>query len=163
MTEIPFRNLIKNTSNYSWDLEKKYEQNNCNFNGKPSGIWYEIKDKGLIWSFYNDYGWGNHIYDLQLSDDINILHIKTNEDLQNLNEKYNKKICDGMSVIDWTKISEQYDGIEFNNYNEVKNNVMNEISLNFIWFFGIDFDSGCIWNLKKIKKISYWDKYEIKD
>ena len=53
--------------------------------------------------------------------------------------------------IDWKKVASKYDGIEINPYQF-------EARYQYLWYYGWDVASGCIWNLKSVKLNLLTDK-----
>ena len=51
----------------------------------------------------------------------------------------------------WRNVATKFDGVVFTGYNknEMPQNVPSPESI--AWYYGVDFDSGCIWNLRAIK------------
>ena len=54
-------------------------------------------------------------------------------------------------MIDWSRVATLYDGIYFDNYITIKNQI--NFSEKCWWYYGIDVSSGCIFNVKSIKFI----------
>jgi hypothetical protein len=121
---------------------------------KPNGLWYSPNHawaKTGLYSF-NEKIQG-HAYLLDKSE-ANILNISTPEDLIALHQKYGAELdkdynlipSDKMgeySRIDWSKVKNDYDGIQFEN-------VDNDRALPR-WYRSLDIDSGSIWNASKVK------------
>lgn len=77
----------------------------------------------------------------------NVLVIDTIEKLFWLKSKYGI-----VKNIDWDKVSNDYDGIYFDNYYEIKSHLRtNRLFNEYLWYFGIDVNSGCIFNCRIIK------------
>jgi hypothetical protein len=151
-----------NTNVSSIDLSKKYEDIDIIKHSKPYGLWYGINGSWIDWCEGN---WSSRIgkNDFAISLDLkHILIIDTRKKLKIFNNKYKKIISISknnfeFNVIDWNAVKKEYKGIEIRNYHKIKNfDFM--LSLSFVWFLSWDVDSGCIWDLTAIKKISHANK-----
>ena len=172
MIKLPYRNIIKTTKKWTLDDYIEY-QNELNY--KPSGLWYEIKEGAFNWAVLT---WGDHIYKLEVKTK-NICKIKNYDDLLKFNNKYKGKITNREdlleypegkkhTLINWEKVSKDYDGFEITKYNKIKDCIKKNFPYpkdfyKFSWFFTIDFNSGCIWNLDAVKKVEYWGKLSKKE
>jgi hypothetical protein len=159
--EIPHRNLMKPSTEYEWDRNKKYIQK---FTHKPKGVWYQIRDEGSKWGKRASFEWGDRLYDLDI-DTSNILVINTYEELVAFHEKYYKvyQILGKISYshIDWIRIANEYSGFEINNYYKIKyDDNFDDFNMDYGWFYFMDFSSGCVWDLDIIKNITYWGEYK---
>ena len=77
-------------------------------------------------------------------------------------KKYGKYV-NKIFVIDWKKVQKKYDGIYFDNYENIVKKIWNNTNyksktdmnriLKFTWYFSIDIESGCLFNPKPIIKI----------
>jgi hypothetical protein len=126
---------------------------------KPVGLWF-AKDYEWIEQLYPD---GNdepicNFYKLEI-DMRNILIIDTYEKLINFYKKY--RIFEyGFYHINWTQVSNDYQGVYFDNYYEIKNICyFNEMYIELIWFFAIDINSGCLFDISCITKITEINNY----
>lgn len=106
---------------------------------KPRGFWYSIGPSWVKWKLnegYNNKGIRKkgkeyyinkslNMYKVKfynkkyttLPDNEKVLLIDTCDKLIKFNRKYSKK---GFSLIEWEKVSQDYAGIEFRNYNRIK-------------------------------------------
>lgn len=109
---------------------------------KPIGLWYATNNE---WKeFCNELGETNNsfTYKVIIPDDFKLLVIDTLDKLLEFNEKFGfDERGFGMIMIDWEKVSKEYDGIEISPYQYNKVN-----GLNFSWYYGWDVASGCLWN-----------------
>lgn len=126
------------------------EQKNKGISLKPFGLWYSIGVEWLDFTIYNFEGFYSdeklYAYEINI-DNLNILKLNTIEDVREFMKKY--KIGNDTYVsIDWKKVSETYDGIEINNYGKIKNESL--LDFDYIWLYGWDVSSGCIWNTEKL-------------
>ena len=113
---------------------------------KPNGLWYSI---GFDWldftindfdSFYTEEKLYAFILNIK---SLNILKISNMEELTKFNDKF--KIGEDLTeTIDWIEVSNQYDGIEISKYLYPDRHL-------YMWYYGWDVASGCIWNTEKIK------------
>jgi hypothetical protein len=133
------------------DLNRKYAQKGLIF--KPKGVWYSIDNEWLDWCINEMPHWiKQNIFDLEI--DINqILNLKTKKDVLLFNKKYkttpfNEKY---ISYIDWELVSNEYKGIEIQNYHQIKWGITDKIWPT--WFYGWDISGGCLWDLSVIKGI----------
>jgi hypothetical protein len=145
---------------------------------KPEGFWYTTGDKWINWCKHNHPNWvGNYIYSVYI-ENVNLLRIKTHSELIEFTEKYrlpNKSAKFSLfssdedkwknkilmrfineidqidyietidnTLIDWKKIETLYDGIEISPYQD-------KARYQYMWYYGWDIESGCIWNTKDVK------------
>lgn len=116
----------------------------ASYNMKPTGLWisHDEEDGWLHWCGYENQGKGVHRYEVKLINK-NLLWIKTNEDIVNFNNKYKTvSLVHTLEVytIDWIEVFYKYNGIMIFPYRyEVR------LELDFMWYYGWDCASGCIW------------------
>ena len=122
---------------------KSYHQGN---DDKPTGLWYEVNDAWKNWVVDNAPDWMgerfNHEHHIVV-DMTNVLVIRTAEEMMEFTRKY-VILQDGYFRtfhIDWTKVAEDYDGIEIPEY--LWSFRMNDDTR---WYYTWDVASGCIWN-----------------
>lgn len=170
---LPHRNII---SSQKINLKRDFIYNQ-RITFKPNGLWIGIYD-----SWYNfwycdklktrkdEYNIlkDKYIYDVKLKDNIfteeryyrkrkyndKIFTVKNKEDVIYINNQYGIIDNNEIIFIDWVKFSRRYSGIEFINYIDIRKEVNKlQNSDEFLWFFSVDVDSICIWNLDLIEKI----------
>lgn len=120
---------------------------------KPIGFWYGFGNEWIDWTRYEMPNWvGKYIYKVDI-DKSNILEIKTHMDLMVFTRQHQslKNVNREGDAIDWDVISKKYDGIEINPYQQ-------EARTQYMWYYGWDVASGCIWNLNKVKLTLLTDK-----
>lgn len=131
-------------------LEKRYY---TQISGdKPEGFWYGFGDEWIDWTeMAGPERKGNYIYEVDINGS-NILQIKDYQEITKFTKEYEsyKQIIPGkIFSIDWSKIDRRYDGIEINPYIDQA-----RLDDRFLWYYGWDVASGCIWNLEKVKIMS---------
>jgi hypothetical protein len=118
---------------------------------KPFGFWYGFGGEWIDWcrSEMSSKWTGKYIYSVDIGN-INILRIKTHMELMQFNREYQPNdssfypaLKDG-EAIDWKKVVNKYDGIEINPY-------QSEARYQYMWYYGWDVASGCVWNLNNVK------------
>jgi hypothetical protein len=90
-----------------------------------------------------------------------------------LNEKYTRKeyVEDakiGYYNFNFPKTQRDYGGIEIKNFYKIQREIFTGKNwklnvMKYDWFTGLDFSSGCIWNLDIIKDIEYVRKVSAKE
>jgi len=127
---------------------REYKQR---MSSKPNGLWYGFGDSWLSWVKSEMPGWERtKFFKLEL-DLSKILRLQHSGDLLTFTKKY-RNITDISSnyYIDWTKVAEEYSGIEIDKY-------YYNHRFDLDWYYGWDVASGCIWkqdaiiNIKRIK------------
>ena len=116
---------------------------------KPRGLWYAV---GFGWldfttndftSFYEE----KEVYAFEISlSGLNVLRITNYEELVKFEELYlvpNENEYARKFDINWTKVAENYDGIEIAPY-------IYKARMGHMWYYGWDVASGCIWNTSKL-------------
>jgi len=144
------RKLIKNLEN------RQYNQ----VWYRPNGIWFSVDNSWIDWCIENQHGNSKDVdqaYQLTF-DDTNILKISDLEDLKLTHMHYNSS-----KGFDWTKIYEDYDGFVIYNHLDIcKKNEESiweneyikspvDTNIKYSWFYGLDCNCGCIWNINAIK------------
>jgi len=114
---------------------------------KPEGLWYGIDGAWKEWVKENQQDWmWPYEYEV-LVDKTNLLVVNAGNMTEFMDEfgflpEYLKGLDffqpRYMEVIDWNRVKEKYDGIEFNPYHR---NLFNDP----MWWTTIDCDSGCVW------------------
>jgi hypothetical protein len=138
--------------------------------GKPSGLWYGFGDSWIEFKkksispksnrLKDAVGDEIYIYKLYL-DTSNILTLNTIEDYINFTEEYGmdekEMKSKGLSYpynIDWNMVKDDYRGVEFPTYSEnIKTLNYLDYGLDLYWIWGIEVDSGCVWDSSVIKKV----------
>ena len=106
---------------------------------KPVGFWYGIGRAGHEWVESEMPHWmGEFNYEVDPGESA-ILVIGSAEELDRFTRKYGR----GEYHIDWTRVSEIYDGIEINPYQWSRRHEL-------MWYYGWDIASGCLWNLEQV-------------
>lgn len=132
---------------------------------KPMGIWYSIDDAWIRWVKDEEPDWlfrYKHKHLVEINEDRILFVPGTVEALSSFVATYSS-YCPGtitMKMIDWEKVAQEYDGVEFSPYNRGlyfgKGLTSNEI-MALTFYSGIDVPSGCIWGSDAIKKIERLD------
>jgi len=120
---------------------------------KPFGFWYGFGSEWIDWTRSEMPEWvGKYIYSVDIGN-TNVLQIKTHMELMMFNREYQSNLSDTghRRLIDWKKVADKYDGIEINPYQF-------EARYQYLWYYGWDIASGCIWNLKNVKLKLLTDK-----
>lgn len=124
---------------------------------KPNGFWYGIHDSWVSWVKGNMPEWeGDYLYEVKVNSD-KILHMSTYAELADFTAKFGHSIVPELPMmnrhcyINWAPIAERWDGIEISPY-------VWDARFDFIWYYGWDCASGCIWNAEKIELIELDDK-----
>jgi len=125
---------------------------------KPKGLWYGFGDQWINWLKSEMPEWWDEAqYAYKVFPNIsNILVINTIEELDQFIDKYNV----GRNI-DWVRVAEEYDGIEFPSYSrEGFRNLAFSSSdhMKYMWVYSMDIASGCIWNPSGIKNIKAFGK-----
>ncbi len=114
---------------------------------KPSGLWYSMGEGWLEWVTANmPEKKGKYTYHLDI-DDTDILKISTLKELTDFISKYQNKVGHFYGI-DWHKVSQTHSGFEFINCHSISKKYWN---IKHIWVLMWDCDSGCLWDLSKIK------------
>ena len=120
---------------------------------KPFGFWYGFGSEWIDWTRSEMPEWvGKYIYSVDIGN-TNVLQIKTHMELMMFNREYQSNLSDTghRRLIYWKKVADKYDGIEINPYQF-------EARYQYLWYYGWDIASGCIWNLKNVKLKLLTDK-----
>lgn len=134
---------IHNANDLTLDLQRNYTQE---IKAKPRGLWYAIDHEWLRWCAGEMPHWVKkyaHSLDVDTKD---ILIISDVSELYKFHKKYYKEWG-----IRWDKIAGEYKGIEIQNYYHLKNET--RYGTDFLWLYGWDVPSGCIWDLSIVNDI----------
>jgi len=128
---------------------------------KPRGLWFAKKN---LWNKFlksqNMNRKYKYEYKLKINFD-NILVLSNFDEIINFGKKYGKFIKYNSKkylVINWKKVEKDYDGIYYNNYNKIKEKILNKSKTyrnrisKYAWFLTVDLESGCLFNNKSIVK-----------
>jgi hypothetical protein len=122
---------------------------------KPNGLWVSDEDN-YGWSHWcNSEQWGtqtlNYEHLVELYPDNNILFISTVEDLDKFHEEFKTRLGNWAGFgdqrdqwLDWTRVYNLWQGIIITPY-------FWERRLDYMWYYGWDCASGCIWDLRAIR------------
>lgn len=128
---------------------------------KPRGFWFS---EGLsMLKFWKDNMQpidldNSYIYEVKIKDpNHKLLILKTFDDVLAFNNKFrqtHKYVVKGkirkMSLINWYRVSEEYDGLYVKNYNQIRKKNFDLIGKKLLWYYTFDWSSGCIWNFNNI-------------
>ena len=102
---------------------------------------------------------------------LNLSKKKINKVSSNSKIKPNKKKYMTFVYILWEQVARKYSGIEINNFEGIMNHIAKlkekngkefDIMIpsdNFYWFYNLDFSSGCVWDISKVKNVEYFGEY----
>jgi hypothetical protein len=119
---------------------------------KPKGLWYGIGTSWIDWVKSEMPSWErNNIFSIDI-DESKIIKISNENELLEFNENYKSEMENRpLSLIDWKKVSKDYEGIEITPYLYKM-----RFDRRVFWRYGWDVASGCIWGngvIKNIKKL----------
>lgn len=123
---------------------------------KPKGLWFSKDFDWFRWCIKNGMFIDESSYCYQL--DISLNKFKIIDTIEKLLDfqstyKYQEGVLNKLEYINWKKVSEDFDGIFFDNYVEIKLQCNSRGLINKLtWFYGIDVSSGVIFNIDCIKK-----------
>ncbi len=122
---------------------------------KPRGFWYSVDGGWEEWCASEMPEWVQgmvrHSVDLDTS---KILVVEGEEALDAFDKKYslgmespykNNAILDHCNI-DWPRVAKEFDGIEIPEYAWGRRHT-------FMWYYGWDCASGCVWNTRAIRSI----------
>ena len=126
---------------------------------KPTGLWLSEGSQWQDWCDSEGFATCNmnncYIYSASINKD-RLFVISSLDVLNTLHEKYEKKnkfFANG--YIDWKEVANDYDGICFENYYEVKKDYFtNSSDFGKTWFLAVDVSGACIWNPSSV--VSEW-------
>jgi len=131
------------TNSENIDLKKIY-LNVDSMKMKPTGLWYGFGKSWIDWVRENMPHWKKeHIFKIQI-DESKVLKLRSEREVLLFTRGY--KQDNYHEWIDWKTVTKAYNGIEIPEY-------FWNLRLKLLWYYGWDVASGCIWNLKTIKKI----------
>lgn len=112
---------------------------------KPAGLWLSDED---------EFGWKEwcegeqfrmecfeYAYQITLHDNNNVLFLRDENDLADLNRKYRSPESEVVNWVNWNKVMEDFDGIVISPYQWSL-----RLESQFFWYYGWDCAGGCIWN-----------------
>jgi hypothetical protein len=149
---------IHNTASSKIDLTRTYGSSS---HYKPHGLWYSIDDE---WREWCQSGMPQWIKPNWFNLDLNmegILVIQSVSDLLSFQKKY--RILEPYPQISWESVKKDYRGIEIQNYYDLKRFFNSSAGgfMDYMWLYGWDINSGCIWDLSCVRSIQLInDQYE---
>ena len=146
--------LIHHSRNGELTLESIRTVKQVEYELKPSGIWFSPqlengKSEWETWVNESGCGFDGNPHQIVLRSDSNLLSIETVEDLKRLDREYSENVYSLMKVINWQKISQDYDGLLVSNYHQIKYQIGTELTKH-LWFYALDVNGGCVWNPQAI-------------
>lgn len=158
----------------TFDREREYAQSDRGGNGKPRGFWVSVKG-AYDWPWYitvehadNEWMPNDRVgveHEVTLSPTANVKIITTVAELDAFTREHMTPVgephfSDGMGLsgerdlywranyLDWTRIVPLYDGLIIAPY-------LWQRRLDYMWYYGWDVASGCIWNLDAIQTVKW--------
>ena len=116
---------------------------------KPQGLWYGIGTSWIDWVRSEMPSWErNNIFLIDI-DESKIIKISNENELLQFNENYKSELENtSFSLIDWKKVSKDYEGIEITPYLYKM-----RFDRRVFWYYSWDVASGCVWGNGVIKNI----------
>jgi hypothetical protein len=102
---------------------------------KPKGLWYGINTSWIDWVSSEMPSWESEFIHIITLDSSSMLQINNIEELSEFTSIYSYE--DG-EYINWQEVANKYSGIEINPY-------IWEARMKFMWYYGWDIASGCVW------------------
>lgn len=135
-----------------FNYRRKYETPNSY---KPNGFWVSVQGND-DWE-----GWCRgenfciealqYAYTITIGPDANILLISTATGMEDFHRRYAINIRP-FHTIAWDRVQKEYDGLIIAPYRWSY-----RLHPDFMWYYGWDCASGCIWNLDAIKSVSLFN------
>ena len=114
---------------------------------KPKGLWYSCGSEWDDWCRYEMPQWitgSPHVYRIEVNLS-RMLVIRSDADFRDFDARY-RVFQRGMSLIDWSAVARDYDGIEICPY-------QSKFRMSSDWYYGWDVASGCIWGSGAFKSV----------
>lgn len=127
---------------------------------KPRGLWLSQDEEWYNWCIKEQFSTCDiencYIYNAKI-DKKKLIIIASLQDLENFEffykfENKEKRNVFESNKINWEKVYKKYDGIAFENYDQIKKQMLSNNIFKSIWFFGVDINSICIWRPKNVIK-----------
>jgi len=117
---------------------------------KPHGLWYGIGPSWIDWVRSEMPDWEvDNVFKIDI-DESKMLLIRNIEELDAFDKEYSTDDDSRWKNIYWHKVASRYGGIEIAPY-------LYEARFKYMWYYGWDVASGCIWDdgvITNIKKIN---------
>lgn len=131
------------------DPARVYDQSR---NSKPSGFWYEFDLEWIDWCRSEMPEWLTEKFlvgqTVTIKPEARILRLTTRVEVYEFAAKYRlRDMFWGPDadlehrLIDWTRVRQDYDGIEFCNFHHLW-----DLRDKYLWWYSLDCSSGCVWN-----------------
>lgn len=119
---------------------------------KPLGFWYEVDGDWRQWCEGEQWGLESlkHIHRVDLGRQVNLLKIDSVKGIDRFHDEYISK-HPFLEYIDWRLVQSRFDGIEIAPYQCKRR-------LDYMWYYGWDCASGCIWQPRDTK-VTYIGPY----
>jgi len=119
---------------------------------KPNGLWVSDEDDfgWRAWTTGEDWGTDSLVYEhlVELWTDANVLLIRNVEELDKFHNAFKARLGPWEHGpprwLDWTKVYPRWQGIIITPY-------LWERRMDYMWYYGWDCASGCIWDLSAIR------------
>lgn len=138
-THLSSRSELSPQYRYSQDTEAP----------KPAGLWLSVEGESSWEDWCREESFSDarsytHKFHIELKETANILTITNKEQLDDFSRNYGRAPIPGFTWINWSKVSEKYDGIVIapwiGGYGDPRH-----------WYSGWDIASAAVWNLGAIK------------
>jgi len=114
---------------------------------KPQGLWYSCGSEWDDWCRYEMPQWitgSPHVYRIEVNLSRMIV-IRSDADFRDFDARY-RVFQRGVSLIDWSAVARDYDGIEICPY-------QSKFRMSSDWYYPWDVASGCIWGSGAFKSV----------
>ena len=131
---------------FAFDPKRQYRGSNHPF--KPHGLWLSDEtEKGWrAWCEAEQFELGRLTYSTEFECDLSRwLVLRNYSQIEEFTEEYT--VDNTLKDIDWYLVKENFSGILITPY-------VWSARMKFLWYYGWDCASGCVWDLKTIKPVT---------
>ena len=132
---------------FKFDRNRKYVISDKKAPFKCEGLWLSDENTDLTWKswcegeeFHLDYLTCETTFEVNISE---ILFLGNYDAISWFNQKYKKSLFKSIESIDWQKVQDENKGLIISPY-------CWKARLEFMWYYGWDCASACIWDLKTL-------------
>jgi len=136
-----------------FDRNRNYKKHNHAGIYKPHGFWVSVQgDRDWKdWCEAEEFNLESlrHTHTVELKQSANVLLVSTAAEIEKFHNTFSTESNDFLyPTIKWDEVQKQYDGVVIAPYQGAY-----RLHCDYMWYYGWDCASGCIWNLEAIQDV----------
>lgn len=143
------------------DRHNFLSHDNCTIFFKPGGLWYSYRQN--FDDPHDCLRTDGVFYDVQIDADFvsdslspfpnSILQLHCSSEIRKFCQKYRQTNLPLRDFFDWKLVKKDFAGVDFEIYNKFDDQFLRYLT----WYNTVDFPSGCVWRVDKVKIVEIFD------